>query len=313
MATYNFLAHWVATSLLTEMLRAVLWPTNEREKTKMTIFRSLALALLAPIVVGAQRGSAIIRVFNYPDVRWVVRQPVEITTLRLEGRIIKPEQPTIYQGSWADTLEIDVKNVSDKVIKYIQVNVAFDDLSEGVPSMPDVIMYAGRRSDFMHTLSHTKVHNDTELTLKPGDIATIRLTPVAKSDLQYSIENLRPPANILDRPRLRVHLVFYDDETGWGSGSPMRRTEGHWQAVHSDEVSKAGRRKGSHFSRLYKHAPYKHALSAGGTRTLMTFRAAPAVASAQTYSRFTVTGSRKSQKPISARTQLDRIVGPTPG
>lgn len=204
---------------------------------KRTIFLSLALALLAPIV--GQRGSAIIRVFNYPDVRWVVRQPVEITTLRLDGRIIKPEQLTIYRASWADTLEIDVKNVSDKVIKYIQVNVAFDDLSEGVPSMPDVIMYAGRRPDFMHTLSHTKVHNDTELTLKPGDIATIRPTPVAKSDLQYSIENLRPPANIIDRPRLRVHLVFYDDETGWGSGSPMRRTEGHWQAVHSDEVSKA--------------------------------------------------------------------------
>jgi hypothetical protein len=115
---------------------------------------------------------------------------------------------------WLKKLSFKLKNISDKPIVYLSVNVNFPEtrLTGNLMSYP---VSFGQRPD-----SKYKQHNKA-MTLIHGE--TLEVSLDKEKDRIYKYLSERQPIELIQKVELEVYFVIFEDKTAWVAGAFQRQ------------------------------------------------------------------------------------------
>lgn len=151
------------------------------------------------------------------DKKWK-NEPLEITDLKIKDKKVKFKEKFEGDDDWFRDLKVDVKNISDKTVVFIDLTLIFP-INEAVPQdvpSSDHLLYGHYPP--MPGEAFT-LHPD-QPSLKPGDTATLRLK---------DYESTRKFLNLTGKPQsikefeIEISEVYFDNETMWRKGSWYKR------------------------------------------------------------------------------------------
>lgn len=149
----------------------------------------------------------IIKHMPYPN------QPIEIN-VEIKGKVAQlNEKIDEDEDDWLDNLSITVKNISDKTITYVRINLDFPETKKTGNMMRFPLSYG-------QNLRAPIVSGQPEALL-PGHDATVVLSGQVFTDLQMFIEK-RHPLKALKKVTIHINEVSFDDGTIWSGGSFFR-------------------------------------------------------------------------------------------
>lgn len=152
--------------------------------------------------------------------QWTFRgQPIEIVDVKVKGGRIALSRGFTADDDWLNGLQITLKNVSDKQVAYVDVEVR-------VPTAP-------KRYVAAHSLSYgaipprpgEAVQPSLQKPLLPNEVTTLTISAdVARNQLQQLLQQTGFPTKI-KKLIINVGSVFFagDSETKWERGFMLRR------------------------------------------------------------------------------------------
>jgi len=199
---------------------------------RKTIAVSLAVLVLSVCYafgvrsrVKAQETQTInVRVEDFPKI-YQDKEPVKITRLYLGEQAITSGVDFQAAPDWIGTLKMGIKNVSTQPIKtvWLVLHLKAPNHSYNVD-----FVYGKDYWNFRDctSSSHIRCAPD-DITLQPGETATVSYNPVLYQSLQraWQARNYSPP------PQGIIYLeraVFDDVDKGWFSGRYFNRVGGKW-------------------------------------------------------------------------------------
>lgn len=154
------------------------------------------------------RGKAIGKTFTRNSV-------VEFQEIKVLGKPVKFDEPFDGSDEWLPTILFKAKNISNKPIVFLSVNVNFPETRAAVGAMMSYPIEFGQRPG-----SKLPSRSDP-MVLLPTDTLEIKLQdryPKIKAFIErrLAIKDIR-------RADLEVGFVIFDDGTGWGAGNFYRQ------------------------------------------------------------------------------------------
>ncbi len=154
---------------------------------------------------------AIVKKLTRPD------EPVEVTNLRVKGQPINFDSTFSRDEDWVKDLTVDVKNISNRDIIYINVALDFP-LDESRSRIYRIALEYGHQPK-------SKGANSAVITpLKPGSVATLAVRSAGAEDLKSTLQTkgVGEALNI-SKAELFTEMVFFDERTMWSMGRMLSR------------------------------------------------------------------------------------------
>lgn len=159
--------------------------------------------------LGQSRGKAIGKTFT--------RNPVvEFEEIRVSGKPVKFHEHFDGNDDWIPTIDFKAKNISDKPIVYLAVNINFPETRATLGAMMSYPIEFGQRPD-----STLPSRGGEPMVLLPNDTVEINLQdhyPRIKAFIERRL-TLRD----IRQADLEVSFVIFDDKTGWSAGNYYRQ------------------------------------------------------------------------------------------
>lgn len=176
-----------------------------------------AVATARQNVDGSQQRDRVIeeRMFpnNNPE---LTPAPVIVTGVKNKKSRLKINSKISAADDWLESLTVSVKNISDKAITYVEIELDFPRPKDGNPKErePPLVFPLYYGSDAAPAPLKPKQ------SFKPGETASAVL-----SDERYQVLKgalLDEQYSSIKRVKMRVMRVIFDDETMWNFGTMMR-------------------------------------------------------------------------------------------
>jgi hypothetical protein len=141
-------------------------------------------------------------------------QPVEVTNINVKGTSAKLNAKIDEDADdWLNDLSITVKNVSNKTITHIVLNLAFPETKEtGIP-----MLFPLRYGQNPRAL----VVTGQPEALPVNQTATLYVSGQTLTKLKSFIEK-RQPLNSLKKVMMQLDAVYFEDKSLWTGGSFFR-------------------------------------------------------------------------------------------
>ena len=182
----------------------------------------LALALSLPFGAATQTGQRkrIIEETPYPAC------PVKIVSTTNSRHKIRSKEPFMDDDDWLKGLKIEVVNKSDKTVTYVGIDLLFERPPEQAGQPPGFWDLNYGRDPFSMSAEEAAVASKSKSKIKPilpGETAYIHLQLAGPphEDLKAFLKEIGYPVAI-DRIRLWVSTVGFDDGTAWGGSYYIR-------------------------------------------------------------------------------------------
>jgi hypothetical protein len=142
-------------------------------------------------------------------------EPVEIVKVTIDRREIPVNAAFDADDEWVKGLSFTVRNVSQKPIHYLSLEIGIPVTGTEADDIGITLTNGGRRDV-------PGDHKKEPVNIQPGQAYELGFDVSQFAGLKKHVEKL---GGSLDTQNVRVNvgLVVFDDDTGWGSGQPMRR------------------------------------------------------------------------------------------
>ncbi len=161
-------------------------------------------------------------------------QPIELTSIELYGREIKPETPVIVTREWLPGFAIQVKNISSRTIKHIEIRLT-------TPTTADTgaaFFCQLRKGRSLFLPPELQARTGEELTLLPGETTTVQASPNLIKKVYDNNARTRMPDNFRDQTLLLiVEAVFFDDNSAWMTGAFFKQKDARTWVVDEQRTS----------------------------------------------------------------------------
>lgn len=145
------------------------------------------------------------------------REPVEITSPQVNGRVTAFSEAFQGDADWISKLTFQVKNRSKKPITYARIDITFPETAAGRPKMVHQI-FIGRRSDDPSTL------DSQTLYLMPKEARDISLaSQVGK--IERLVKTRHPSLDALSKIAIGLGEVMFADGTLYSGGALFKRNQ----------------------------------------------------------------------------------------
>jgi hypothetical protein len=168
--------------------------------------------LLAPVFIHAQSNERTVNLYHWRN------EPLKILSIKVKDKEIKPNEKFVDEDDdWFRDLAVEVENVSDKTIVYIDIHLAFPDTPEITNHPAGADIWYGSHQWFR---TGKKVVNRALPPIKPGEKATVKLT-----DYQgvRRLLNAVGYGKSLKEFRIDISSALFDNDILWESGQIMVR------------------------------------------------------------------------------------------
>jgi hypothetical protein len=147
-------------------------------------------------------------------------EPVRITKFKLKGVPRGFGQNFTDDNDWLRGLTINVKNVSNKPIAYLEIVLDFP-RPENQPSSQLLPFRSSLQYGYPPVLN-APLPLDAPPPLMPNEKAELSLTDANYDSLMATLKQLEYPIS-LKEIELTISTVIFNDNTGWRLGTPTRR------------------------------------------------------------------------------------------
>jgi hypothetical protein len=147
-----------------------------------------------------------------------ISNPVQLTSIVVDGRGIEPKVPFSAPDDWFDHMRIVFKNQSQKTVTCIRINVAFPETGDGktTPWAGAQILF-GQLPDYdKKRLGLTGPDSEPKLAIAPVQTLDINLAPY-KAGLDNAVHELGHRQTVSEL-RMEMMNVYFDDGMQWQPG-----------------------------------------------------------------------------------------------
>ncbi len=143
-------------------------------------------------------------------------EPIKISKIKAKGVLLSLEEKRSDGDDWFRDLTIDVTNISNKTIVFIDLALIFPPNTTEERTASDHLMYG----NYPSPLGEASTIHANEPAIRPGDSATLRLT-----DYEGTCEFLRQVgrAQNINEIEISIDEVIFDDVTRFSGGQMWRR------------------------------------------------------------------------------------------
>ncbi|HEX8144327.1 MAG TPA: hypothetical protein VF553_17130 [Pyrinomonadaceae bacterium] len=177
----------------------------------LQILTSIALAVfLLPVSAFAQQKDRVLRRIERRD------EPLKILKLKVKGKQVNFNQSFITDDDWFRDLTVNVENVSDKTIMFIDLRLTFPPTGRAVRASSDHLLYG----HYPPPPGETGTPHPDQPPLKPGDTATLVLP-----DYEGTREFLNKTGHAQSIKEIQIGLeeLVFTDGIKWRAGMLMQR------------------------------------------------------------------------------------------
>ena len=196
--------------------------------------RSASVLLLAGVltcvhVYARQQGQ---RVISQAPIEAGRQSPVEVVSVRVNGEAVEPGQRFAAGDDWLRGLTFRVKNVSDKPLMFVGLNLRFPTAADKSKStqLSGPLGY-GCWPGFPCRPDAKGVHNE----IAPGEARDIELTAGRYESFMAGLASLRVALPV-ESAEYDIDTVFFDADTMWSRGLLFKR-----DTVKPDEFKMTGK------------------------------------------------------------------------
>jgi len=132
----------------------------------------------------------------------------------------------LNKENWLESLEIEIKNVFQKPIYFLSIDVLFPDIPkstelDGIPRGMAIPLMYGRPE----LMQHGHVANSEDVPIPQGEKYVFRIPEANWKGLQMYLSERKISASIIKRIRVRVNSISFGDGTGYVGGGPFSFNE----------------------------------------------------------------------------------------
>lgn len=141
-------------------------------------------------------------------------EPVVIEGVKVKGNPVNINSKIISDESWLNGLSFKVRNISNKNIVYISLEIIFPETKTDQPVLAFPLRYGTKplQPNQASNLNSLVPNQETEFIISGSQYENIK----------RFIEHRTPVANI-NAATIDVVFVMFADDTGWATGSFMHR------------------------------------------------------------------------------------------
>ena len=144
------------------------------------------------------------------DKAYTRNEVIEFEEIRVSRKSIEPGKAFDEDDDWLDKTVLKVKNISNKPIVYLSVNLDFPETKTTGSEMTYPVTFGKQPG------SRFPQNNDSFFML-PGDSLEVPLTQ-HYAKVKAFIEH-RLSMTEIKKVELRIHFVIFADKTGWAAGN----------------------------------------------------------------------------------------------
>ncbi|MGB9181766.1 MAG: hypothetical protein WCB68_21225 [Pyrinomonadaceae bacterium] len=173
----------------------------------VSVLGAKAWSKITPLKQEAAAQDKVVEIDNFPN------SPVEIVDLHVKDMNVKLGEKFKLDNDWLRTIRFKLKNISDKPITHISLNLDFPETTSADPRMAYSLEFGQRPG--------ARQNKSGPIFLIKGDMASVALSEAQYADLKRFVETKRPLTTI-NRVLLSIPLVFFADGTVWSGGTLYR-------------------------------------------------------------------------------------------
>lgn len=144
-------------------------------------------------------------------------EPVRIAKLKVKGRTVGLNQKLLADDDWLNGLTVRIKNTSDRIIMFVDVEISFPNPAESTRNP------MGSTNLFYGTLPmEGPVSPDATPRLMPGETVDITLSAEEFSGIKRRLKESNHPEQVAQAD-IRIYEVLFSDDAMWHIGVMMRR------------------------------------------------------------------------------------------
>lgn len=122
-------------------------------------------------------------------------------------------------NNWLSELSFDVKNVSNKNVTYIYLDLEIPKSGKTERNVMAVLFVFGSRAASAATANKDS-SNPLEL-LKPGDVVKLKMSDLERTQMEKYLNQY--DAEDIEQVKMHIREVHFDDGTGWALGTELRQ------------------------------------------------------------------------------------------
>lgn len=177
--------------------------------TTVVLGVTLTLLLLA---VGGGLANATLQTEKTIETLPYGNEPVDLQEIKYKGESIKAGEKIRADSEWLRDVSLQLTNKSGKLIVYVDVAFDFPE-TKSTGAVTSYSLRLGNRPGGPYS-------GRTPLEFKPGESLKVSLAE-EYDKLKHFVEKSHPIAS-LNRVRVRVNFIGFDDGTAWSAGSFVR-------------------------------------------------------------------------------------------
>ena len=138
-------------------------------------------------------------------------------------------------NNWLSELSLDVKNVSNKNVTYIDLQLAIPKSGKMELNGWQVRFIFGNR--VASAVTANKDSSSPLELLKPGDVVKLKMSDVVRTKLEDYLKKY--DAEDIEKVNMDIRVVHFDDGTGWSLGVELRQdplNPNIWRPVHQGQM-----------------------------------------------------------------------------
>lgn len=178
------------------------------------IFLAAISMLLIASVMAQHAQERIVKKINAPN------EPVKIIKFELKGITRGFGQTFNNDDDWLRGMVVNVKNVSNKPIVYLEISLDFP-RPQNQSADKELPFRSSLQYGYYAVLS-SPLPADAPPPLMPNEKAELKLTDAEYDSLKATLGHLNYPIR-LKEIELTISTVIFSDDTGWRLGTPTRR------------------------------------------------------------------------------------------
>jgi len=185
------------------------------------------------IVVLVLTSAGSLQVFAQVNERTIIikddrRSPIKIMSVHTKGRKVESNQPFVDDDDWLKELTVDVRNASDKMLSFLQLELFFPRLQpDAVKPGTSFTLDFGDNPFGYDSAAAMPLLSVTPIS--PGEHLEISLTENRFSALSALL--IDTGFLVTNKLELRVNLIGFSDGTAWSGQMVQRQPKGGWIPV----------------------------------------------------------------------------------
>jgi hypothetical protein len=183
--------------------------------------------------------------------KFLPKEPVEIVGVKTAGQAVKFGGAFKASEDWLKGLTLNLKNISDKPIVYIAVDVRVDGTVTPRRRSAVTMTYGQRPT------GPAASGSSAQRAIAPGESVEIIFTDALYDNLRTLVQqDGSDVSHALDEAELKVDFIIFEDDSAWGNGRTLRRNPNNpakWDALSDESRSSTNPSGENLFQRISYH------------------------------------------------------------